>query len=233
MIPTEEQLLDAFAAYNALIWPMQIVAYVLGIAGLALAIRKNKLSSRLIPAILAFLWLWVALLFWFPSGEQGFVLGYLFAGVYLIQGLLFLVQAFRPKLAFEYRSNLPSWAGIFFVLYALVGYPLISPVVGHVYPQAPPFGLTPCPLVAFTFGLLLLTAQKVPKALLLIPLFYAFSGFLWVSIGMVEDTGMVLSGLVGIWLIWKRDSRLVTVSPDKQFPERSKAGWSLDISDQK
>ncbi len=99
------------------------------------------------------------------------------------------------------------------------GIPLFGGLVGHTYPNASPFGLTPCPLVAFTFGLLLMTVQKVPKAILIIPLFYALSGFLWVSIGMVEDIGMVLSGLVGIWMIWKRDARQDGPPNIRNFPD--------------
>ena len=224
MILTEEQLLDVFAAYNAQIWPMQIVAYLLGIAGFILAFRKSNLSNRLIPAILAFFWLWVVLMFWLPSAGQGFAPGYIFAGIFLVQGVLFLFQVLRPKLAFGFHSTPAAWAGVFFVLYALVGYPLFGALIGHTYPNASPFGLTPCPLVAFTFGLFLLTVQKIPRTLLTIPLFYALSGFLWVSIGMVEDIGMILSGLVGIWLIWTRGCQSCSRPLPEPFPKSSE-GW--------
>lgn len=233
MIPTEEQLLSTFAAYNAQIWPMQIVAYLLGIAGFVLALRKSKLSNRLIPAILVFFWLWVALMFWLPITGQGFTPGYILAGFSIIQGLLFVIQAVRPKLTFGYQGNLTTWAGIFFVLYALIGYPLVDIPIGHIYPYTSPFGLTPCPLVTFTFGLFLLTAGKIPKALLIIPLCFALSGFLWVSIGMVEDIGMILSGLVGIWMIWKRDTRKVAVPPSKVSSASTEGGWSLDLTDKR
>jgi len=231
MIPTAEQLLGVFAAYNAQIWPMQIAAYLLGIAGFVLAFRKNKFSNRLIPAILAFFWLWVALAFWLPSAGQGFAPGYIFAGIFLIQGLIFLPQVLKPKLVFGFQANLVSWAGIAFVLYALVGYPLFGMLIGHTYPYAPPFGLTPCPLVTFTFGLFLLTVQKIPKALLIIPFFYALSGFLWVSIGIMEDIGMILSGLVGLWLIWTRDARQAAAPPLDPSLNASDPGWSLDLPD--
>jgi len=231
MVPTEEQLLGVFAAYNAQIWPMQFVAYLLGIVSFLLAFRKGSLSKRLIPVILTFFWLWVALMFWLPSAGQGFAPGYFFAGIFLIQGLLFLVQVLRPKLAFGFQSTPIAWVGIFFLLYALVGYPLFGTLIGHTYPNASPFGLTPCPLVAFTFGLLLLTVQKVPKAILIIPIFYALSGFLWVSIGMVEDIGMVLSGLVGIWMIWKRDVRQAAIPASDILQASPEGSWSLDLSD--
>ena len=229
---TGEQLLGVFAEYNAMIWPMQIVAYLLGVTGLFLSIRKTSVSNRLVPAILAFFWLWVGFAFWFPSGQQGFAPGYLFAAIFLVQGVLFLIQAVRPKLAFGFQSNLASWVGIVFVLYALVGYPLFGYFIGHIYPAAPPFGLTPCPVVTYTFGLLLLTTKKMPRSLLIIPFCYSLSGFLWVSIGMTEDIGMIASGLVGIWLIWMRDTK-VAVPLSEPSHKSSETGWSLDLTDKR
>ena len=230
---TGEQLLGVFAEYNVMIWPMQIVAYLLGVTGLFLSIKKNSLSNRLIPAILVFFWFWVALAFWFPSGQEGFAPGYLFAVIFLVQGVLFLIQVVKPKLTFGYHANMASWAGIFFVLYALIGYPLFGMFIGHVYPYTSPFGLTPCPVVAYTFGLFLLTVHKVPKPLLLIPFCYSLSGFLWVSIGMVEDVGMIASGLLGIGLIWVKDARQAAKHLSDDASVTGKAGWSLDVMDKK
>ena len=46
---TVEQLLEVFATYNPQIWPMQIVAYVLGIVCVYLAVRKTAFSGRCNP----------------------------------------------------------------------------------------------------------------------------------------------------------------------------------------
>jgi hypothetical protein len=228
---TEEQLLAVFAAYNEQIWPMQLVAYLLGFLGLFLAVRPTLFSSRLVPAILAFFWLWVAVFFWLPGARQGFVPGYLLAAVFATQGSLFLATALRSKLAFGSQANLTSWTGILIALYAMVGYPAAGLMANHIYPQAPPFGLTPCPLVTYTFGLLLLTQAKVPRILLILPLLYAISGLYWSTIGMVEDAGMALSGLLGVWLIRVRESKRAAVQPSDFSSEPSDAGWSLDIPD--
>jgi uncharacterized protein DUF6064 len=40
---------------------------------------------------------------------------------------------------------------------------------GHRYPEMPMFGVTPCPVTIFTFGLLLLTVRPVPRSLFVIP----------------------------------------------------------------
>lgn len=228
---TSEQLLEVFAAYNPQIWPMQYVAYLLGIAAVFLAIRKTAISERVIPAILAFFWLWVALLFWLPSVLQGFTPGYFFVAIFMIQGLLFIIITIRPRLQFRYKSCVQTWIGLGIILYALVGYPLVGALLGHAYPRMSPFGLTPCPLVTFTFGLLLFTKPKVPRGLLILPFLYALTGFLWVSIGMTEDIGMILSGLVATWLILHRDSRVSAEYQGERKPASVNGGWSLDISD--
>lgn len=157
---TGEQMLEVFAAYNLQIWPMQILAYVLGLIVLYLGFRKSALASRVIPAILAFFWLWVAFLFWLPSSLQGFTIGFLFTAIFAIEGILFLIQVVKPQLAFGTYSKPHTMVGVILMLYALIGYPLVGLLIGHRYPRTPPFGLTPCPLIIFNFGLLLLTQKK-------------------------------------------------------------------------
>ncbi len=230
---TEEQLLEVFAAYNPMIWPMQIVAYLLGLSAVYLAVRKTTISKWAIPASLAFFWLWVGLAFWLPSVLQGYMPGIFFTALFLIQGGLFVVYTIKPALEFGFKRDACAWAGVFCLLYALVGYPLAGAMVGHTYPYMSPFGLTPCPVVTFTFGLLLLTTSKVPKILLIIPFFYAMSGFLWISIGMWEDFGMLLSGLMGAGLILYRDARMLAEHQVEPKPASGNGGWSLDIPDKK
>ncbi len=228
---TMEQLLEVFVAYNEQIWPMQVAAYLLGLVTVYLAFRRTSLSRRVIPAVLSFFWLWVALLFWLPSGSQGFLPGFIFTGIFLIQGIAFLLITIKSGLALGFTTNVCGWAGIAFIVYAMVGYPLVGVLLGHVYPQMSPFGLTPCPLVTFTLGLFLLSEQNLPIALWVIPVFYSLSGFLWISIGMWEDVGMVASGLMGIGLILffhtsrgMKKSNYVPANPQE-------GGWSLDLEE--
>ncbi|HSQ27613.1 MAG TPA: DUF6064 family protein, partial [Anaerolineales bacterium] len=197
------------------------------------ALQKNASSKRAIPAVLAFFWLWVGLAFWLPSVLQGYLPGIFFTALFVIQGGLFVVYFIKPGLEFGFKRDACAWSGVFCLLYALVGYPLAGALVGHTYPHMSPFGLTPCPVVTFTFGLLLLTTSKVPKILLIIPFFYAMSGFLWISIGMWEDIGMLLSGLLGAGLIWYRDARMPAEHQVEPKPASANGGWSLDIPDKK
>ena len=230
---TEEQLLEVFAAYNPMIWPMQIVAYLLGLFAVYLAVRKIVIAKRAVPAVLAFFWLWVGLAFWLPSVFQGYMPGILFTALFLIQGGLLAAFTIKPGLEFGFKRDACAWAGIFCLLYALVGYPLAGALIGHTYPYMSPFGLTPCPVVTFTFGLLLLSTSKIPKILLVIPFFYAMSGFLWISIGMWEDIGMLVSGLLGAGLLWYRDARRTATPSGARVPAPTINGWSLDLPEQK
>jgi hypothetical protein len=230
---TEEQLLEVFAAYNPMIWPMQIVAYILGLSAVYLAVRNPTISKRAIPAVLAFFWLWVGSAFWLPSVVQGYMPGIFFTALFLIQGGLLVAFTIKPRLEFGFQHDACAWAGVFCLLYALAGYPLAGALVGHTYPYMSPFGLTPCPVVTFTFGLFLMTTSKVPKILLIIPFFYAMSGILWISIGMWEDTGMLLSGFLGAGMIWLRDARMPAKHQDVSKPVSANGGWSLDIPDNK
>ena len=228
-----DQLIDVFAAYNSQIWPMQIVAYAFGIACLVLVFRKTRYSNQVISAVLAFFWLWVAFVFWLPSLLQGFTPALFFTIIFLIQGLLFLLNTIKPKLDFGMGKGIYPLGGWIFVLFALLGYPLIGALFGHTYPYMPPFGVSPCPLVTFTFGLTLLTKSKVPKALLVFPFLYALTGILWVAIGIIEDIGMIASGLFGLTLIWMRDSQSTSFQPLESPSVSNEGGWSLNLPDNK
>jgi len=208
MLITGEQLLEVFAAYNQQIWPVQILAYTLGVIAFVVAYKKTSWASRVNFAILTFFWLWVGLLFWLPSALQGFSIGYVFMGLFLVEGFLLLIQAVKGKLTFGTYNRVHTIVGMLMIFYAMIGYPLVGFFVGHRYPYTPPFGLTPCPLIIFSFGLILLTRVKIPFSLLMIPFLYGLSGILWISIGIWEDIGMVLGVLISFVLILQRNKKL-------------------------
>ncbi|MFO8037634.1 MAG: DUF6064 family protein [Anaerolineales bacterium] len=202
---TLELLLSTFEKYNPDIWPMQIIAYLLGIAALFFAIKRTKYSGRMVVGILSFFWLWTAIGFFFLYFGPAYSLAYAFGGLFLIQGLLFLADVVKPRLSFGFQGDLYSIIGALFIAHGMIGYPVIGYFLGHRYPQSPPFGLTPCPVAAFTFGLFLLTDKKVPKLYLVIPLLWALSGVMPVSVGILEDIGMIISGVLGTALLLYRD----------------------------
>jgi hypothetical protein len=227
---TGEQLLEVFSAYNQMIWPFQIVAYVLGFLAIIFGFKKSLLATRITTAVLAFFWLWVSILFWYPSAQQGFSPGYIFSVVFLVQGILFSYFLVKPKLRFGTYSVSYTWIGLICIFYAMFGYFLFGILIDHVYPQTPPFGLTPCPLIIFTFGILMLSSQKIPKILLVIPFLFSLSGIFGITIGIWEDIGLILASFICVFLILKRDKNLT--NPSLSTPlDHSEKTWSLDISE--
>lgn len=208
-LPTLEQFFNVVKVYNLTIWPMQVVAYILGVLALILAIKKTKYSSRIISAILVFFWLWVGFIF----SRIYFIKVFNMAGIYvvllIIQGIILLIfGVFRPNISFRFKPNVYSIIGIFFIIYAMICYPAIEYILGRGYPKILPFGLVPCPTIIFTFGLFLWTDKKLPKFILIIPLILAISGFLAIVLGIWEDIGLIIAGILGTIMIVTRDRRM-------------------------
>jgi len=165
-----------FELYNLYIWPAQIVTLALGVAVLALSLRPGRLQGRIVAAILAACWLLVAIAFhqrhyatinWaaayaaFAFGAEALLLTW--SGV--IRGSLDL----RPWTAMEGRIGM----GVF--VFALLLQPLIGFLVGRQWLQAEIFGVAPDPTVVATLGILL-TADRVPWLLLVVPLAWCAVG---------------------------------------------------------
>jgi hypothetical protein len=200
-------LLATFENYNLAIWPMQVLAYVLGLVALFFAIRPGRHSSRIIAGVLSFLWLWTAIVFFPFYFAPVYTPAYVFGLLFFIQGLVFLASVFKPRLSFGFKGDVYSIVGLLFIAYAMIGYPVVGYFLGHIYPQTPAFGLTPCPGTVFTFGLFLLTDKKVPMLFLVVPLLWALGGVLPVSVGILEDLGLIIAGVLGTAMIVYRDRK--------------------------
>ncbi|MBI5652285.1 MAG: hypothetical protein HZC40_17855 [Chloroflexi bacterium] len=205
---TSAGLLAYFTRYNPSIWPMQVIVYLLALVALFLAVKNFKYSNQSIAVILAFFWLWNGIMFFVPVGGSN-VLWYVFAALFVIQGILFLIGALKPNIAYHIGTDLYSITGIVLILYALIGSPFVGYLAGHLYPQMAFVGLFPCPTLPFTFGLLLCTTSKIPKYLLVVPFIWGLVGVMTISIGMVEDVGMLLGALLATAMIVYRDRKVM------------------------
>ena len=205
---TIEQFLQVFKDYNLSIWPGQIIFYLLGIIIIFFTIKKPSYSNPVINIILSFLWLWMGIVYhliFFTTINKG---AYLFGIFYIIQSLLTLYfGVFKSKLTYHFTHNIYTLTGTFLISYALIFYPIIGFFVGHIYPSAPTFGL-PCPTTIFTLGLFLLTDTKMPKYVLIIPTLWSFIGYSAAfHFGILEDIGLLISGIVVTALIIFRDRK--------------------------
>lgn len=205
---TVEQFLGVFESYNLAVFPMQIIAYVLGLIAVYLAF-KNR-SGRVVPAILSFMWLWNGIayhgLFFSAINKAAFG----FAAIFVIQGLLFAwTGVFRNGLTFRRPdSGLSMALGIAAIVYSMVVYPLLGMAYGHGFPRGPVFGIAPCPTTIFTFGLLLLASPRMPRYLVVLPLLWSIIGFgAALSMGIFEDVGLLISGVAATALILWRERK--------------------------
>jgi hypothetical protein len=221
MLPfTTEEFLDVFGRYNEAIWPMQVVAYGLGFAAVLLALRPTRWSSRFIAAVLAAFWLWTGLVYHRAYFREINGAAVLFGALFAVQAALWvLVGVVRPRLAFRIRRDLGGLVGGLFIAYTLVGYPLLGLALGQSFPRMPTFGVTPCPVTIYTFGLLLWTERPVPRVLLVIPLAWSLLGTsAAILLGIGEDFGLVVAGLLGTALLLWRDRTAVGGSILRQRP---------------
>lgn len=205
---TIDDLLLVFERFNLAIWPLQIISYILGLLAVIFAIKQTKYSIIVVSAILSFYWLWAGIVFCLIYWAPSYIYAYGFSFLCIIQGLLFLMSAIKPKLSDCPRTNLYFTVGIIVVIYAMVVYPVFGYLLGHIYPKFLPLGLVPCPTTIFTFGLFLLLNKKFPRYYLIVPFIVAIASLLAIYKGVYEDIGLFLAGLIGTFLILKRDKRI-------------------------
>ena len=212
MLPfTPEQFRSVFADYNAAIWPAQIAAYLLGGAAVALLVRKAQGADRIIAGILALMWLWTGIAYhglWFSSINNA---AWIFAVLFILQGCYLLYAGvYRRQIRFGLRPGLLTVIGGAFVAYAAMIYPAIGTAIGHGWPEMPMFGVTPCPVTIFTFGLFLLTVRPVPLRLLAIPFIWSLiGGSAAILLQVPQDWLLLASGAITVALLVFRDRQTV------------------------
>ena len=103
-----------------------------------------------------------------------------------------------------------TWVGMAFIAYAAIAYPLIGMAMGHSYPHLPMFGVTPCPVTIFTFGLFLLTTSPVARWLLVVPFVWSLiGGSAAILLNVPQDWFLLASGFIAVPLIVFRDRRAI------------------------
>jgi Family of unknown function (DUF6064) len=195
---TIEQFLGVFVAYNAAIWPAQIVAYILGIVAVSALWMERSIVTGLILSILAVLWAWNGIGYHFLFFAQINPAAKLFAGLFMLQAFLFAVSGVVANAVhFEPDRSLRSIAGATFIIYAMFVYPILGLWAGHGLMKGPMFGVAPCPTIIFTIGMLLLARGPWVIWLSIIPFLWSLVGLAAAAqLGIPEDLGLAVAGLV-------------------------------------
>ena len=194
---TPGQFLDIFREYNESVFPMQLVFYLAAIAALVFVVKGNSKSGKPVSWLLALLWLWMGIVYHIIFFSAINKAAFAFGSFFIIQGLVFLYNGvLKNNLSFRFRRTFTGYMGLLMIIFALLIYPVLGFQFGHVYPSAPTFGL-PCPTTIFTFGLLMMNEKKIPFYLLVIPVLWSLIGFsAALTLGITEDTGLIIAGLV-------------------------------------
>ena len=203
-----DQFLDIFRIYNEAVWPAPIVAYLLALLAIAAAASRLPWSGQFIGGVLALFWVWIGMVYHITFFSRINPAALFFGFLFIAQGILFLVDGpIRHVLTFQPDSGLRGVVGWLLVLYAMVIYPISGAMLGHGYPDAPVFGIAPCPTAIFTFGLLLWSQPNVSGRLLIIPVIWAVIGSTAaLSLGILEDTGLLAASVltVALWIARRR-----------------------------
>lgn len=199
---TVEQFYEVFRNYNDAVWPMQAVLLALALFSLYLVAVPRPWSGRVVSAILALLWAWLAVAYHLVFFTRINPLAYGFAALSLIGALAFLWQGtIGDRMQYRLSGGMRAWLGGLLVLFALVVYPIWSWYAGHRYPAMPTFGL-PCPTTIFTIGLLAFLTRPYPRSPLVVPLLWCLVGgsaaFL---LGVPQDLGLFVAAGVAVFLI--------------------------------
>ncbi len=205
---TKDQFLNIFQQYNLTVWPMQVLLVLLGLTAVYFTAVRHKPSNTIISIVLCFLWLWIGVVYHFLFFRTINPAAVLFAALFVLQGLLFAFSGIiRKSLSFEFRLDGYGITGSVLLIYALIIYPILGHFQGHGYPQSPTFGL-PCPTTIFTFALLLWADRRVPVYILVVPFLWSLLGSsAALSLGILEDVGLLIAGVCGTVLVIIRNKK--------------------------
>ena len=203
---TTEQFFQVFERYNQSVFPMQIVLILAALAASFLAVKRKTFSDEIISSLLGFFWLWTGVVYHLIFFTEINPAAYIFGAAFVFQGFLFLYEGLlKKRLSFHFEPDPYGFLGTIFIDYALIIYPIIGFAFGRIYPASPTFG-APCPMVIFTFGLLMWTSKRIAWYLLVIPVLWAFVGIsAALSFGVKEDFGLLTAGTIGTAFIIRRD----------------------------
>lgn len=158
-----------FELYNLELWPLQIPALLLGVGALALWWRGGEAAGRGIALILALCWLWVAWRFHWLHYASINPFARHAALAFVLQALLLIwLGALRGRLT-PLPSTRLQFAGLGIVVFAVLVFPLLGPLLGRSWTQAEVFGMAPDPTALATLGVLSIVGLRPAWSLWPIP----------------------------------------------------------------
>jgi hypothetical protein len=167
--------------YNLAIWPLHLLALVLGACAVPLLFRRPPRPDRVITRVLALLWAWVAIAFlWQRYATINWAATW-FAAAFGVEAILLAwVSAREDGLTLQPLGR-RGWLGLAVFTFALLFYPALAPLSGRGFAQGEAFGIMPDPTALGTIGLLVLARGRWRRRLLVIPVLWCLmsGAMLW------------------------------------------------------
>ncbi|HVE89430.1 MAG TPA: DUF6064 family protein [Burkholderiaceae bacterium] len=196
-----------FELYNAEIWPLQIIALSAGVTILVLARSRPAWGGRMIAALLAVCWLWVAWAFhWQRYATINWAANYFAAGFAMEALILIWIGVVRDRLQFDFTGSAMARIGAAMFAFALIIQPSIGLLFGREWRQIEVFGIAPDATVIATLGLLL-AASRVRWIALPIPLLWCLlSGTTLWSMNAADAFILPIAAIVVSLLAFRRSA---------------------------
>jgi hypothetical protein len=208
MLPfTRDEFFLLFATYNGDIWPIQLVALGLGGSATALALWPRSYLHRAVWLAVASMWIWTGAVYHIVYFSVINPIAYVFGALFVLHGFLLFRSGVRiDGLPFANQWKDAQWVGMGLMVFSAIVYPALGVMSGHVFPSAPSFGVTPCPLTIFTFGLTMMTRAPAPSVLLIVPVIWSvIGGTAAIFLGVYEDFALFISAVAVVVLTWRRN----------------------------
>ena len=197
-----EEFFAVFAAYNTAVWPAQFVLVLLAVALVMRVLVSPARARRWVACGLAFLWLWLSLLYHLAFFWSVNPAAPIFAAISLWAAIAFIWGGcVRSGLRFEAGWSVRKSLGLALVLFSLLVYPLLGMWAGHEYPAVPTFGL-PCPVTIYTFGIFFMATPTPSRSLVIAPLLWAGIGtFAAFMLHVPQDWSLAVVVVLGFYLL--------------------------------
>lgn len=202
---TTEQFFNVIEKYNLTMFPFQLIILLLGIICLFLLHSKLSAKDKLIGIFIGILWIWIGVAYHLVYFTVINKAAFLFGGIFILEGIFILINTFgKNRLIFTFTLQAKDYLGYFFILYGLIIYPIISYFVEGSFERTIVMGL-PCPSTIFTFGFFILTSNKFPKYLLIIPSLWAVLGLsAAINIGVFQDVMILIAAITADIILIRR-----------------------------
>lgn len=188
-----------FELYNTEIWPLQLLALVVGLVILVLLYRPTPWSGRVIAALLAACWAYVAWAYFHERYATINLAAPTYALAFAAQAvLLVLVGVVLNGLSFAKHGTPLGQAGRALFLAGLIIYPLMPAVFGRPWLQSELFGIAPDPTVFGTLGVLV-AADRMRWALMVVPVLW--SAVTGVTLWTMGSSDAAVTGVAALYAL--------------------------------